>query len=46
MCDNISVAPGEYVSFIELCDEGHSASGSKMVVAVVVVGFKPGFHKA
>ena len=37
MCDNISVTPSEYVSFIEFCDKGHSANkhGSKMVVAVV-----------
>ena len=48
MYDKISVTPGEYVSFIEFCDKGHSANkhGSKMVVAVVVVGLKPGFHKA
>ena len=44
MYDNISVTPGEHVSFIEFCDKGHSANkhGSKMVVAVVVVGFRPG----
>ena len=44
MCDKISVAPGEYVSFIEFCDKGHSANkhGSKMVIAMVVVGLKPG----
>ena len=40
MYDKISVTPGEYVSFIELCHKGHIANkhGSKMVVAVVVVG--------
>ena len=40
MYDKISVTPGEYVSFIELCHKGHSANkhGSKMVVAVVVLG--------
>ena len=40
MYDKISVTPGEYVSFIELCHKGHSANkhGSKMVVAVVGVG--------
>ena len=39
MYDKISVTPGEYVSFIELCHKGHSANkhGSKMAVAVVVV---------
>ena len=44
MYGKISVTPGEYVSFIEFCDKGHSANkhGSKMVVAVVVVGLKPG----
>ena len=40
MYDKIAVTPGEYVSFIEFGDKGHSANkhGSKMVVAVVVVG--------
>ena len=40
MYDKISVTAGEYVSLIELCHKGHSANkhGSKMVVAVVVVG--------
>ena len=38
--DKISVTPGEYFSFIEFCNKGHSANkhGSKLVVAVVVVG--------
>ena len=38
--DKMSVTPGEYFSFVELCDKGHSANkhGSKLVVAVVVVG--------
>ena len=46
MYDKISVTPGEYVSFIEFCHKGHSANkhGSKMVVAVVVVDLRPGFH--
>ena len=40
MYDKISLTPGEYVSFVEFCDKGHSANkyGSKMVVAVIVVG--------
>ena len=40
MYDKISVTPGECFSFIEFCDKGHCANkhGSKMVVAVVVVG--------
>ena len=44
MYDKISVTPGEYFSFIEFYDKGHSANkdGSKLVVAVVVVGLKPG----
>ena len=44
MYNKISVTPGEYVSFIELCDKGHRANkhGWKMVVPVVVVGLKPG----
>ena len=44
MYDKISVTPGEYVSFIEFCDKGHRANKHswKMVVAVVVVGLKPG----
>ena len=44
MYDKISVTPGEYGSFIEFCDKGHSANkhGSKTVIAVVVVGLKPG----
>ena len=44
MYDKISVTPGEYVSFIEFCDKGHSANkhGSKPVIAVVVVGLKTG----
>ena len=44
MYDKISVPPGEYVSFIKFCDKGHSANkhNSKMLVAVVVVGLKPG----
>ena len=46
MYDKIYVTPGEYFSFIEFCDKGHSANkhGSKLVVAAVVVGLKPGFH--
>ena len=42
MCDKISVTPGEYVSFIEFCDKGHSGNkhGSKKVVTVVVVGLR------
>ena len=44
MYNKISVTPGEYVSFIEFSDKGHSANkhGSNMVVAVVLVGLKPG----
>ena len=40
MYDKISVTPGDYVSFIELCHKRHRANkhGSKMVVVVVVVG--------
>ena len=44
MYDKISVTPGEYFSFIELCDKGHSTNkhGLKLIVAVIVVGLKPG----
>ena len=46
MYDKISVTPGEYFSFIEFCDKGHIANKhySKLVVALVAVGLKPGFH--
>ena len=44
MYNKIYVTPCEYFSFVEFCDKGHSANkrGSKLVVAAVVVGLKPG----
>ena len=40
MYDKIFVTHGEYFSLIEFCDKIHGANkhGSKLVVAVVVVG--------